>query len=90
MISGRSNDTTYRLFTTILDPEDASAVELAGAYAQRWEIETAFDELKTHQRGPKEVVPGVVEVDGWWSLSGRCRSGIVQRATNNSEERGTT
>ena len=53
---GRSNDTTYRLFTTILDPNDASAVDLAAAYAQRWEIETAFDELKTHQRGPKIVL----------------------------------
>lgn len=53
---GRTNDTAYRLFTTILDPTDASAVDLAGAYAQRWEIETAFDELKTHQRGPKIVL----------------------------------
>jgi IS4 transposase len=44
------------LFTTILDPADASAVDLAAAYAQRWEIETAFDELKTHQRGPKIVL----------------------------------
>ena len=53
---GRTNDTTYRLFTTILDPDDASAVDLAAAYAQRWEIETAFDELKTHQRGPRIVL----------------------------------
>ena len=53
---GRTNDTTYRLFTTILDPTDASAVDLAAAYEQRWEIETAFDELKTHQRGPKIVL----------------------------------
>ena len=53
---GRTNDNTYRLFTTILDPDDDSAVDLAGAYAQRWEIETAFDELKTHQRGPKIVL----------------------------------
>jgi Insertion element 4 transposase N-terminal/Transposase DDE domain len=53
---GRSNDNTYRLFTTILDPHDASAVDLAAAYAQRWEIETAFDELKTHQRGPRIVL----------------------------------
>jgi hypothetical protein len=53
---GRTNDTTYRLFTTILDPDDATAVDLAAAYAQRWEIETAFDELKTHQRGPKIVL----------------------------------
>jgi hypothetical protein len=52
---GRPNDETYRLFTTILDPEDVSAVDLAIAYSQRWEIESAFDELKTHQRGPRTV-----------------------------------
>ena len=28
---GRVNDNTYRLFTTILDPDDAPAVELARA-----------------------------------------------------------
>ncbi len=48
---GRANDTTYRLFTTLLDPVEAPAVDLAVAYAQRWEIESTFDELKTHQRG---------------------------------------
>lgn len=46
----------YRLLTTLLDPVEAPAVELAAAYAQRWEIESAFDELKTHQRGPRTVL----------------------------------
>lgn len=41
----------YRLITTILDPEQAPAAELAALYHQRWEIETALDELKTHLRG---------------------------------------
>jgi len=41
----------YRLATTILDPEQAPAKELAALYHERWEIETAFDELKTHLRG---------------------------------------
>jgi len=41
----------YRLLTTILDPAAASAQELAALYHERWEIETAFDELKTHLRG---------------------------------------
>lgn len=44
--------TIYRLITTILDPQQAPAVELAVLYAQRWEFETALDEIKTHQRGP--------------------------------------
>lgn len=46
----------YRLMTTILDREAAPARELAALYHERWEIETAFDELKTHLRGPKIVL----------------------------------
>jgi hypothetical protein len=46
-----SDETVYRLATTILDPAAAPAPELAALYAQRWEIETALDELKTHQGG---------------------------------------
>jgi hypothetical protein len=42
----------YRLVTTILDPDQAPAVELAALYHQRWEFETALDELKVHQRDP--------------------------------------
>ena len=53
---GRPNDETYRLLTTILDPAEATAEDLAAAYAQRWELETIFDELKTHQRGPRTVM----------------------------------
>lgn len=47
---------SYRLITTILDPEMASAEQLAEAYTVRWEIESVFDELKTHQRGPRVVL----------------------------------
>ncbi len=46
----------YRLVTTILDHEQAPANELAALYHERWEIETALDELKTHLRGPKIVL----------------------------------
>ena len=46
----------YRLLTTITDPEQASASELASCYPKRWEVETALAELKTHQRGPKVVL----------------------------------
>ena len=53
---GRDNPEPYRLFTTILNPAVVSATELAAAYVQRWEIELAFDELKTHQRGPRTVL----------------------------------
>jgi hypothetical protein len=46
----------YRLVTTILDPSQAPAEELAMLYHERWEIETALDELKTHLRGSKIVL----------------------------------
>jgi Insertion element 4 transposase N-terminal/Transposase DDE domain len=46
----------YRLVTSILDPEQAPAAELAALYHERWEIETALDELKTHLRGAKIVL----------------------------------
>ena len=46
----------YRLLTTILDPRKAPAEELAVLYHERWEIETAFDELKTHLRGARIVL----------------------------------
>jgi hypothetical protein len=53
---------TFRLVTTLLDPDQAPAAELAALYQQRWEIELApcgvvgprnptSDELKTHLRG---------------------------------------
>ena len=46
----------YRLVTSILDPDQAPAQELGALYHERWEIETALDELKTHLRGSKIVL----------------------------------
>jgi hypothetical protein len=46
----------YRLITTILDPRLAPAKELAALYHERWEIETALDELKTHLRGAQIIL----------------------------------
>lgn len=46
----------YRLITTILDPDRAPAKDLAALYHDRWEIETALDELKTHLRGARIVL----------------------------------
>lgn len=46
----------YRLITTILDHAQAPAKELAALYHERWEIETALDELKTHLRGAQIVL----------------------------------
>ena len=62
----------YRLITTILDPQRAPAQELAALYHERWEIETALDELKTHLRGAQIVLrsktPALVEQEFWGLL----------------------
>jgi len=69
---GRGDHESYRLLTTILDPDVAPAEELALVYAERWEIESAFDELKTHQRGPRTVLrsksPELVKQEIWGHL----------------------
>jgi hypothetical protein len=49
-------ESLYRLVTTLLDPAVAPAEELAALYHERWEIETALDELKTHLRGAQVVL----------------------------------
>jgi hypothetical protein len=69
---GRENPTAYRLFTTLTDPQEVTALDLAAAYTQRWEIELTFDELKTHQRGPRTVLrsksPDLVRQEIWGHL----------------------
>src|ERR1035438_9809467 len=52
----KGSESLYRLITTILDPEQAPAKELAALYHERWEIETTLDELKTHLRGAQIVL----------------------------------
>ena len=69
---GREPTGPFRLVTTILDHRKAPAAQLAAAYAQRWEIETGFDELKTHQRGARAVLrsksPDLVTQEIWGHL----------------------
>src|SRR3954451_5246210 len=62
----------YRLVTTILDPAAAPATELAALYHERWEIEGALAELKTHLRGARMVLrsktPALVRQEFWGLL----------------------
>jgi hypothetical protein len=60
------------LLSTVTDsvgPRGAGADELAAAYHQRWEEETANDQLKTHLRGPGRVLrsrlPDLVHQEIW-------------------------
>lgn len=59
---------TFRLITTILDPQDASADELATAYHQRWELESSFREIETYLRAGKGIrskTPELVQQEIW-------------------------
>ena len=62
----------YRLVTTILDPAQAPAEALAALYHERWEIEGALAELKTHLRGARVVLrsktPELVKQEFWGLL----------------------
>jgi len=58
----------YRLITSLLDERAFPAEQVAATYHERWEIETALDEIKVHQwahprplrsKHPREVVQEV-------------------------------
>jgi hypothetical protein len=61
------------LLSTIVDPADARCDELAAAYHDRWEEETANDQVKTHLRGPGRVLrsrlPDLARQEIWAWLS---------------------
>jgi hypothetical protein len=66
------SDELYRLISTLLDPQAAPAEELARLYHERWEIEGALDEVKTHLRGARMVLrsqtPTLVRQEVWGLL----------------------
>lgn len=81
----------YRLITTILDPTQAPAIELAALYHERWEIETALDELKTHLRGVQIVLrsktPELVEQEFYGLLMAHFAiRGLMHEAALRAEE----
>jgi len=55
-VPGRGKGELYTVVTSVLDYQELPAPEIAAAYHQRWEIELAFDELETHQRGPAAIL----------------------------------
>ena len=61
------------LLSTIVDPGQARVDELAAAYHDRWEEETANDQVKTHLRGPGRVLrsrlPDLARQEIWAWLS---------------------
>ena len=73
-------------------PSEVTATDLAAAYTQRWEIELAFDELKTHQRGPRTVLriksPDLVLQEIWGHLCCHyaIRSLMTEAATHSGHD----
>jgi hypothetical protein len=61
-----------RLFVTLVDHDRFPAKELVSLYHERWEIELAYDELKTHMLERKECLrslqPAGVEQELWGLL----------------------
>lgn len=77
---------SYRLITSLLDPQQFPALLLAQQYHQRWEVENTIDEVKTHLLGrkvpirslkPRQVVQEIYGLLlGHWAV----RSLMVQAA----------
>ncbi len=83
--AGNGTDELIVLLTTITDPAQAGADELAAAYHQRWEEETGNDQLKTHLRGPGKVLrsrlPELVHQEIWaWLLVHHALSALITQA----------
>lgn len=55
-VPDRDGKELIALITSVLDPAEAGAGQLASAYFERWEEETGNDQLKTHLRGPGRVL----------------------------------
>ncbi|MFF0067287.1 IS4 family transposase [Streptomyces sp. NPDC005279] len=75
---------TTRLLTDLLDPEAGPAEELAALYHERWEVESAYRQLKTFQRGKAEVLrsvsPELVRQEIWAHLTlHHCLNRIIMR-----------
>jgi hypothetical protein len=62
----------FRLVTTILDPDDVTAAELAAAYQQRWEYEIALKEIETQMLEPgsglRSKSPELIRQELWGLL----------------------
>ena len=67
--TGDGTTDTFRLITTILDPDEADALTLAAAYAQRWEFESSLREIECQLLEPGSTLrsknPETVRQEIW-------------------------
>jgi len=56
--SGRAKRTAVRVLTTLLDPDEFPASQIAACYARRWQVETAYLHLKKTVRGAGRTLRG--------------------------------
>lgn len=78
------------VLTTIMDPVDAPAADIAAAYNERWEAENTFDEVKTHQRGPARILrsqsPDMIKQEIWaLLLTHYCIRNLMCRAADEAD-----
>jgi hypothetical protein len=70
--TGSAQPETFRLLTTIPDPDDVTAIELAAAYQQRWEYEISLREIETQMLEPgsglRSRSPELVRQELWGLL----------------------
>jgi len=70
--TGTDEPETFRLVTTVLDPAELSAIEMATAYQQRWEYELSLREIETQLLEPgyglRSKTPEMVEQEFWGLL----------------------
>jgi Insertion element 4 transposase N-terminal/Transposase DDE domain len=70
-----------RLITTLLDPATAPAADVAACYAQRWEIENGYREIKVFTRGAGRVLrsrhPDGITQETWALL---CATQLIHTA----------
>jgi transposase IS4-like protein/DDE family transposase len=69
---GQSESEVFRVITTVFDPDDLSAAEIAAAYQERWEYEIALKEIETQMLEPgsglRSKSPELVRQELWGIL----------------------
>ena len=70
--AGDREPEVFRLITTVLDPEELNAAEIAAAYHERWEYEIALKEIETQMLEPgsglRSKSPELVRQELWGLL----------------------